>query len=310
MMGQHISRGSGDTYNNYYYGDGAEPGGYQNGNAAAPPPQKQVGYCEYCGTPYPIGETLTCPGCNSPLPQQAASAANPYAFQEQGNGGYAAPNYNNYGAGGGSYGCAQAPAKAKTSGKKIAGVVAGVVAAVVFLIVMINILDCADGRKTYNSAVGDRNTTEWFEFTVNEYEMWEDAYSRGRETYRIDDNAALIIVDVTIKNTCGEPLYILSDDFVLFLNGETEEWQEPVTDAEEYGKYFNVGGLRMFPFSYDRYDDMTYYEMAVGQTLAGRFVYTVEKPVHSALFNFVEVYEDEDSYGGVSLGDSFNVRLF
>ena len=64
-------------------------------------------------------------------------------------------------------------------------------------------------------AIGDTLSTEWFDFTVT------DAYSCGQyQGHTPSEGYRLVVVTMTLKNSCGQLVDMWGDDFVLIWGDE------------------------------------------------------------------------------------------
>ncbi len=272
----------GGTYNNYY-GDGTQDGQYYNSAPAAP----LTGTCSYCGTTY-RQEDVKCPSCGASVPPLGAAeaGAGTYSPDQSGTGAY----YTSADGASGKH------VKAKKKRK-----IFQIVAVVVIVMIMAAVISNVFGNRTYTEEIGGTHATKVFDFAVTAAEI-KTSYDQGQTVYSNPGYYA-VIVDLRIKNTCGEDLYFYINDFWLvgkdYYNNDYE--LAPESDGT-HEKYFNTLTKKMFRFDTPYNGEMTFFSEA-DKTINGRLVYIIPDSVKNAKLDYTE-YE----YG--KKGDRFLVNIF
>ena len=155
--------------------------------------------------------------------------------------------------------------------------------------------------KTHKGVIGGTMKTKWFSFTVTHAETVY-AYDKGDSAYTAESGFFAVIADLSITNTCGEDLDILSDDFVLVSDDFTsQEYCEPVIKSDFY-QYFDTAAVKMFRFEEE--DGVNYFVIPDGATKTGRLVFVISSLVKTAKLDFTEFSADGKK------GDTYLVNIF
>ena len=158
-------------------------------------------------------------------------------------------------------------------------------------IMMLSLAACGEGGLEANpqnepgvkyGRIGDAMSTEWFDFTVT------DACScfeyRG---YTPSEGYTLVVVTLSLKNNCGQPVDVWGEDFVLI-------W----SDADDA---FGLDIPLPAGLSSDQFPDK--YVLDADETRSGVMVFEAPREFQDFSFGFIEIYDDGAE------GDTFFVEL-
>ena len=91
-------------------------------------------------------------------------------------------------------------------------------ASCLLFLMMLSLAACGESKDDFGvkyGGIGDTMSTEWFDFVV------EDAYSCGRyHSYAPSAGDKLVIVTMSLKNNCGQPVDMWGEDFVILWGGD------------------------------------------------------------------------------------------
>ena len=158
------------------------------------------------------------------------------------------------------------------------------------LLIMMPLAACGAAEDDYDvkhGGIGDTMSTKWFDFTV------ADAYSCDQyQSYAPAAGYELVVVTMTIRNDCGQPVDMRGDDFVIFWGGEDD--------------IFDVDIPLPAGLSGDQLPDE--YVLGVNELKNGVLVFEVPREYREFTIRFMEPFDpdpDADPDGGE--GDTFFV---
>ena len=134
----------------------------------------------------------------------------------------------------------------------------------------VEVYDNQAGSSTYEGKIGSTLKTAWFNFEVT------DAYVTDREIggYEVSDGNRLLVVEVMLINTYGEPVPMFDDDFWIEWGEDDGTYpvavSEPLTDEQ-------------FPREY---------ELAKKEIRTGTVIFEVPDDEEDFTFVFLEYFED------------------
>ena len=159
-----------------------------------------------------------------------------------------------------------------------------------FLLVPIMMLSLAACDESLNAGVkrgriGDTLSTEWFDFTVT------DAYSCSvYQGYTPSAGYKLVIVAMSLKNNCGQPVDVWGEDFVL-------TWG----DGDDT---FSLDIPLPAGLSGDQFPDE--YALGASETKSGVMVFEAPREFREFSIRFMEIFVSETNPDGEE-GDTFFV---
>ncbi len=152
------------------------------------------------------------------------------------------------------------------------------------LAVTLSLAGC--GADTKESRTGDTMATYFFEFTVNSAALTNDY-----EGYTPAEGNALLVAEVTVKNTFKESIEMYDADFQLGWGDEDDAFAYPITINTETMEELEPVGENQLPGTYT---------LAVDEERTGDLVFEV--PVGQADFSigYREMFDDgsEDGQSG------------
>ena len=163
------------------------------------------------------------------------------------------------------------------------------------LTMIVSLAACGEGGPDFNpndepgvkyGYIGDTMSTEWFDFTV------DDAYSCSE--YRGCAPSAgckLVVVTMSLKNTCGQPVDMWGDDFVLI-------WGSDDDDTLDLDIPLPAG------LSGEQFPDE--YVLGINASRTGVMLYEVPEEFRDFSIWFIEIFESETDPDGEE-GDTFFV---
>ena len=135
--------------------------------------------------------------------------------------------------------------------------------------------------------IGDTMSTEWFDFVVNE------AYSCGQyQGYAPSAGCKLVVVAMSLKNNCGQPVDMWGDDFVI-LWGDGD-------DAFDMDIPLPAG------ISGDQFPDE--YVLDANESRTGVLVFEVPREFREFSIEFTELFASETNPDGEE-GNSYFVEF-
>ena len=133
--------------------------------------------------------------------------------------------------------------------------------------------------------IGDTMSTEWFDFVVNE------AYSCDQYCgYTPSAGCKLVVVNLSLKNNCGESVDMWGEDFVIFWGGDDDAFDLDIPLP---------AGL-----SGDQFPDE--YVLGINESKSGVLVFEVPREFRDFSIGFMEIFESETNPDGDE-GDTFFV---
>lgn len=135
-----------------------------------------------------------------------------------------------------------------------------------------------DGSYYYEGRIGSTMKTAWFDFTIEDAYVTHDSVGN----YTANNGNALVVVEITVKNTFTESVPMWNYDFQLIWGEGDNDFTWPV---EESGIISD-----QFPEEYD---------LSVSETRTGYYVYEVPGGMTDFAIAFTEYYEDNTE------GDNF-----
>lgn len=161
-------------------------------------------------------------------------------------------------------------------------------AALAFLMLMsltaCGVLSLKDGKNGDKEGyIGDTMSTYWFDFTV------DDAYSCAEyEGYAAGSGKKLVVVSMTLKNTCGHSVDMWDTDFPILWGGEDDgDLDYPIAPVSDEQLLLE-------------------YSLGINQSKSGVLVYEVPDSYRDFSVAFLEVFEDANDENGQD-GDLFFV---
>jgi len=139
----------------------------------------------------------------------------------------------------------------------------------------VEVTELEDGTKLYEAKLGSKLKTSWFDLTINNAYITEEAL----EGYTPADGCALLVVEMTLKNTFEESVPMWDEDFWVDW-GTDDEGTYPVRTSEDLTD-------DQFPAEYN---------LAVKEEKTGTLVFEVPADETDLCINFVE-YFDNDTTG-------------
>ena len=127
------------------------------------------------------------------------------------------------------------------------------------------------GSSTYEGKIGSTLKTTWFDFTVT------DAYVTDEDLggYSVSDGNRLLVVEVKLKNTYGDPVPMWDDDFWI-------EWGDDGDGAYPIDVNETITD--------DQLPDE--YELGSKETKTGTIIFEVPDDVEDFAFVFLEYFDD------------------
>lgn len=150
---------------------------------------------------------------------------------------------------------------------------------------------CGGGEVSSEGRIGDTMETYFFDFTINSASLTGEYAGRTPEP-----GNALLVAEVTVKNTYRESIEMYDTDFQLGWGDAEEDYCYPITtDPETYEELEPVGEAQL-PGTY---------QLAVDEERTGELVYEV--PAGQADFSiaYLEMFDDGTEEGDT--GDAYFV---
>ena len=161
-------------------------------------------------------------------------------------------------------------------------------------IIMLAFAACGEGGLDFNPKnepgvkygyIGDTMSTAWFDFTVT------DAYSCSEyQGYTPSEGYKLVVVAMSLKNNCGQPVDMWGEAFVLL-------WDDD-DDA------FNLDIPLPAGLSGDQFPDE--YVLGANQSITGVMVFEAPREYQNFSIVFMELFESSTNPDGEE-GDTFFV---
>ena len=152
-------------------------------------------------------------------------------------------------------------------------------------VMMVSLAACGERDTTgaKYGRIGDTLSTEWFDFVVNE------AYSCSEYcSYTPSDGYKLVVVAMSLKNNCGQPVEIWGDGFVLLWGGGDDTLDIPLPAG----------------FSDDQFPDE--YVLDLNESKSGVMVFEAPQEFQDFSIRFMEVFESETNPDG-DMGSTYYV---
>ena len=152
-------------------------------------------------------------------------------------------------------------------------------------------LTACGGSGTSEGRTGDTMETFFFDFTVNSAYLTKDY-----EGYTPAEGNALLVADITVKNTNQKSIEMYDTDFQIQWDDGDDAFAYPITiNTETYEELDPVGDSQL-PGTYT---------LAVDEERTGELVYEVPAGFTDFSIAYLEQFVDED--GNESTGDTFFV---
>ena len=158
-------------------------------------------------------------------------------------------------------------------------------------VVMIFCLTACGGAESSEGRVGDIMETYFFDFTVNSAYLTENYAG-----YAPEEGNALLVAEVTVKNTYRESIEMYDTDFQLSWGEEDDAYCYPITTDMETFTELDPVGEDQLPGTYP---------LAVDEERTGELVYEVPAGQVDFSIAYLEMFDDGTEEGDT--GDAYFV---
>ena len=154
-------------------------------------------------------------------------------------------------------------------------------------VILLFLTACSDRSEPHEPGVkyggiGDAMSTEWFDFTVT------DAYSCDRyQGHTPSEGYKLVVVTMSLKNDCGQPVDVWGEDFVLRWGDGDDALDIPLP-----------AGL-----SDDQFPDE--FVLGINETKSGVMAFEAPREFRDFSISFVEIFVSETNPDGEEGGTFF-----
>ena len=135
-----------------------------------------------------------------------------------------------------------------------------------------------DGSYYYEGAIGSTMRTAWFDYSIDSAYTTTDSIGG----YTPDDGNALVVVEMTIKNTFNQSIPMSNWDFDIEWGDGDYDFAYPIEVSE--------------PVMTDQFPSE--YTLESGKTRSGYLIFEVPEGTEDFGVGFVEYYEDETEGNG------------